>query len=193
MSDLHRKARGFGLLFLVAFSSLTLGLTSLRRWLWVGVVIAVSALGGVAQAGGSDDLGCSNATLNGDYAFSVLTIFATSPPGPGVVVGLAMFDGRGGFTQIDYPGNGGTDLGLDKNFRTGQTGSYTVNRNCTGFITIDLGATVGTVTNAFVISNGGRSIHAVIAAFTAPNGALVTPLQSRIDFWEVASEENQQQ
>ena len=84
-------------------------------------------------------------------------------------------------------------LGLDKNFRTGQTGSYTVNRNCTGFITIDLGATVGTVTNAFVISNGGRLIHAVIAAFTAPNGAFVTPLQSRIDFWEVASEENQQQ
>jgi hypothetical protein len=79
-------------------------------------------------------------------------------------------------------------MGLDEKFRTGQIGSYTVNPNCTGFMTIDLGAGVGSVENAFVISNGGRSIHAVIAAFTAPDRTLVTPLQSRIDFWKVASE-----
>ena len=165
----------------------------MKQWRSKGMlaaVIALPALSGAAWAGGGDDFGCSNATLQGDYAFSVLTIVAASPPGPGVVVGLGTFDGRGGFTQIDYPGNGGTDLNLDEKFRTGQTGSYTVNRNCTGFMTINLGATVGTTTNAFVISNGGRSIHAVIAAFTAPNGALATPLQSRIDFWEVASEQD---
>jgi hypothetical protein len=39
-----------------------------------------------------------------------------------------------------------------------------------------------------VISNGGRAVRAVIAEFTSPNGAHVTPLQSRIDFWKVASE-----
>ena len=164
----------------------------MRKWLCTGLLaaaIAVPGLSGVARAGGVDDLGCSNATLKGAYAFSVLTIVAASPPGPGVVIGLATFDGRGGFTQIDYPGNGGTDLGLDEMFRTGQTGSYTVNRNCTGFVTIDLGATVGTVTNAFVISNGGRAVRAVIAAFAAPDGTLATPLQSRIDFWKVASEQ----
>jgi hypothetical protein len=48
---------------------------------------------------------------------------------------------------IDYPGNGGTDLGLDEKFRTGQTGTYTVNSNCTGFMTIDLGAGVGVTEN----------------------------------------------
>jgi hypothetical protein len=149
------------------------------------------ALSGAAWAGGRDDLGCTNATLKGAYAFSVLTVVAASPPGPGVVVGLGTFDGNGGFTQIDYPGNGGTDLGLDEKFRTGQSGSYTVNRNCTGFMTIDLGATVGVTENAFVISNGGRTVRAVIAAFTAPNGAPVTPLQSRIDFWKVASEQDE--
>jgi hypothetical protein len=68
--------------------------------------------------------------------------------------------------------------------------SYTVNPDCTGFMTINLGAGVGVATNAFVISNGGRSVHAVIAAFTAPDGTLVTPLQSRIDFWKVASEQD---
>ena len=154
----------------------------------ITTAIALVALGSTAWAGGSDDLGCSNATLKGDYAFAVLTIVAASPPGPGVVVGLGTFDGRGGFKQIDYPGNGGTDLGLDEKFRTGQTGSYTVNRNCTGVMTINLGATVGVTENAFVISNGGSAIRAVIAAFTAPNGALATPLQSRIDFWKVASD-----
>src|SRR5208282_752679 len=165
----------------------------MKRLLFKGMLaaaIVLPALSGPARAGGDDDLGCSNATLKGDYAFAVLTIVAASPPGPGVVVGLGTFDGRGGFTQIDYPGNGGTDLGLDEKFRTGQTGSYTVNRNCTGFMTINLGATAGATENAFVISNGGSAIRAVIASFTAPNGALATPLQSRIDFWKVASEQD---
>ena len=162
-----------------------------RSWKeMLAAAIILPALSGAAWAGGSDDLGCSNATLKGDYAFSVLTIVAASPPGPGVVVGLGTFDGRGGFKQIDYPGNGGTDLGLDETFRTGQTGSYTVNRNCTGFMMINLGATVGVTENAFVISNGGSAIRAVIAAFTAPNGASATPLQSRIDFWKVASDQD---
>ena len=161
----------------------------MKRWLTKATLlaaIAFPAVSGAAWAGGSADLGCSNATLKGAYAFSVLTIVAA----PGVVVGLGTFDGKGGFNQTDFPGNGSTDLSLTA-FRTGQTGSYTVNPNCTGFITIDLGATVGTVTNAFVISNGGQAVHAVIAAFTAlPSGVSVTPLQSRIDFWKVAAEQN---
>ena len=164
----------------------------MNSWNFKGMLaaaIVLPALSGAAWAGGSDDLGCSNATLKGAYAFSVPTIVAASPPGPGVVVGLGTFDGRGGFTQIDYPGNGGADLGLDENFRTGQTGNYTVNPNCTGFMTINLGATVGVTENAFVIGNGGRAVHAVIAGFTAPDGTPATPLQSRIDFWRVASEQ----
>ena len=152
----------------------------------LAATIALPALSGAAWAGGSDDLGCSNATLKGDYAFSVLTI--VEAPGPGVVVGLGTFDGKGGFQQTDFPGNGATDLGLTA-FRTGQTGSYTVKPNCTGFMTINLGAGVGVTENAFVISNGGRAVHAVIAGFTAPDGTLATPVQSRIDFSKVASDE----
>ena len=163
----------------------------MSSWFLKGMIaaaIALPALTGVAWAAGSDDLGCSNATLQGAYAFSVLNI--ATPGGPSVVLGLTTFDGKGGLTQIDYPGNGSTDLGLDEKFRTGQSGSYTVNRNCTGFMTVNLGATVGVTENAFVISNGGRAVRGVIAAFTAPGGALVTPLQSRIDLWKVASEES---
>ena len=41
-------------------------------------------------------------------------------------------------------------------FRTGETGTYMVNQNCTGFMTINLGGGVEIV-NAIVISNGGSS------------------------------------
>ena len=102
----------------------------MKRWLTKTTLLAAIAFPAVSAVAwaGTDDFGCSNATLKGAYAFSVLTIVAAAPVGPGVVVGLGTFDGRGGFTQIDYPGNGGTDLGLDEKFRTGQTGSMKLPR-----------------------------------------------------------------
>ena len=154
----------------------------------LAAAIILPALSGAAWAGGSDDLGCSNATLKGDYAFSVLTV-AEENVGPNVVVGLGTFDGKGGFNQIDFPGNGITDLGL-KGFRSGQTGTYTVNRNCTGFMTIDIAQAGIVVTNAIVISNGGRAIHGVVASGTVSGQPPTTPLQSRVDFWKVASEQH---
>src|SRR6516164_1896124 len=124
----------------------------------LAAAIALSALGGTARAGGSDAFGCSNATLQGDYAFSVVALTTQT-----VVVGLGTSDGKGGFAQIDYPGDRLRTAGtLD--FRMGQTGSYTVDRNCSGTMEINLGGGVGVVTNAFVISNG--SIHAVVAGVT---------------------------
>ena len=162
----------------------------MKSWFLKGIItaaIALPTLSGAAWAGGGDDLGCSNATLQGAYAFSVLTV-AEATVGPNVVVGLGRFDGRGGFTQIDYPGNGLTDMGLT-GFRTGQTGSYSVNPDCTGFRTIDIVQAGIVVTNAIVISNGGRAIHRVVAQGTV-NGAPATPLQSRVDFWKVASDQD---
>jgi hypothetical protein len=153
----------------------------------LAAAIALPALSGEAWAGGSDDLGCSNATLKGAYAFSVLTV--ASATGPGVVVGLGTFDGMGGFTQIDYPGDGLSMTPPLTAFRTGQTGTYTVNPNCTGFQEINLGGGVGVVENAFVISNGGRSIDAVIAGFTL--GGTAVPAQGLVHFSKVASERDE--
>jgi hypothetical protein len=148
-----------------------------------GMIAAAIALPGLSGAalGGSDDLGCSNATLKGAYAFSVLTVAA--PQGvPNVVVGLTTFDGRGGLTQMDYPGDSGLSA-----FRTGQTGTYIVNSDCTGFSTVNLGGGA-VVETAFVISNGGRSTHGVVAEFTLEGTA--APIQSRVDGWKVASEQD---
>ena len=163
----------------------------MNSWNFKGMLAAAivfPALSGAAWAGGSDDLGCSNATLKGAYALSVLTIAAAAPLEPGVVVVLGRFDGKGGFTQIDYPGDGLSMTPPLTAFRTGQTGTYTVNPDCTGFQTISLGAGVGVTTKAFVISNGGRSIHGVVAGFTL--GGTAVSAQARFDGWKVASDQD---
>jgi hypothetical protein len=166
----------------------------MKSWVWKGMLaaaIALPALSGAAREQRTDNDGCSNATLQGDYAFSVLSIF----PAPGnVVVGIGRFDGKGGFAQIDYPGDRLRTAGtLD--FRTGQTGSYSVNPDCTGSQEIDLnvptvppGTSHGVIHNAFVISNGGRSIHGVVAEVTSPGATSPAPSLTRVDFWKVDSE-----
>ena len=79
----------------------------MNSWNFKGMLVAaivLPALSGAAWAGGSDDLGCSNATLKGAYAFSVLTVAA--PQGiPNVVVGIVVMDGNGNLTQRDYGGD----------------------------------------------------------------------------------------
>ena len=64
----------------------------------VTAAIVLSGLSGPAWAGGSDDLGCSNATLKGAYAFGV-TNYAFAL----VVTGIEIFDGNGKFTRVITP------------------------------------------------------------------------------------------
>ena len=80
---------------------------SILQAMVVGLVI-LGAMGGVA--GAQDNDGCSNATLNGDYAFTVSgQIYKPVPTGSSVEVvmvreGIAMthFDGEGKLSQVDY-------------------------------------------------------------------------------------------
>ena len=98
----------------------------MKNWIWRGALaaaIASPALSGFALA---ESTGCSNATLKGDYAFSVVD-FTT----PLVVVGIGTFDGKGGFSQVDYRGDSLTATPPVQNFTGGETGSYHVNSNCT--------------------------------------------------------------
>ena len=165
----------------------------MKRWLWRGmpaVVIALSALSGVARAGGSDDFGCSNATLKGEYAFGV-TNFTI----PQVVAGIKVFDGNGNLTQRDYIGDSSpaefAPEGREK-------GYYTVNSNCTGSMVINLnvppsllpsGTSTGVINILFVISDGGRHIHEVVSQFTPPGAMGPQAVQTGADDWKVASEQ----
>ena len=115
----------------------------MKRWLWLGVMatgIAVPALSSAAWAGGTDDYGCSNATLKGEYAFGVtvytLASAVPTPPPTKVVNGIKVFDGRGNLTQRDYQGDNlaGPDFAPPGR----ETGIYQVNSNCTGSMVINL-------------------------------------------------------
>jgi len=166
----------------------------MKSWLLKGAIataLALPALSGVARAQANHNDGCSNATLKGDYAFSV-TNFTL----PQVVVGIGRFDGAGGFSQVDYIGDSLRTSGATS-FRGGETGSYTVNTDCTGSQEIDLnvsgvpvGTSHGVIKSVFVISSGGRSIHGVVAEFTPPGATKPIPTQTRFDEWKVGSEQD---
>ena len=89
--------------------------------------------------------GCSVATLNGAYG-SVLKgeVFGQ---GPIVAVGVSTFDGKGHFVAEQT-------VNLNGNvFQGPLTGTYTVNRDCTG-----IADAVGTGLHSFVIIDGGKQM-----------------------------------
>jgi hypothetical protein len=166
-----------------------------RIGLWalgIGMLASVAPIA-VGQGYAGD---CTNATLKGDYAFSVVD-FTT----PLVVVGIGTFDGKvgtsgkGGFSQVDYRGD---SLALDPSatdFAGGETGWYKVNPDCTGSQVIHLNVPVpsgshGVIENRFVISDGGRAIHGVVAKSIPPGSTLPLHTQTRVDFWKVRSDED---
>jgi len=147
--------------------------------------IALPALSGVARAGGTDDYGCSNATLKGEYAFGVTNLTI-----PKVVAGINVFDGNGNLTQRDYIGG---SVPAEFAPKGQERGTYTVNPDCTGSMVINLnvpGAPPpnGVIQILFVISDGGRHIHEVVSQLTPPFSSAPEPVQTSADDWKVASD-----
>jgi hypothetical protein len=141
-------------------------------------VLALLLVGGPGlHAQASDNDGCSDTTLKGDYAFTISGQILHNDGTIDTRNGVAMrnFDGRGNITFIDYvasltPGRvppGGIDL--NPVFRGGLTGTYHVNTDCTGTAELEFpappGATSGQVIKLiFVLSDHGREIHAVVTS-----------------------------
>ena len=157
------------------------GRSMTNSWLVKGmlaVAIAVPALSGVARAGGTDDFGCSNATLKGEYAFGVTTYAAPTARmlWQASRFSTAMATSRSVITKAtDFAGPDFAPPGQEK-------GTYTVNSDCTGSMVINLNAPVtsgstGVINIMFVISDGGRHIHEVVSEFTPP-GSSGTPAHS---------------
>ena len=160
----------------------------MKSWLLQGMLtaaIALPALSGVARAGGTDDYGCSNATLKGEYAFGVTNLTI-----PQVVAGIKVFDGNGNLTQRDYIGD---SVPAEFAPKGQERGTYTVNPDCTGSMVINLnvpGAPPpnGVIQILFVISDGGRHIHEVVSQLTPPFSSAPEPVQTSADDWKVASD-----
>ena len=159
-------------------------------------VMAVCALAVGATSYAQAD-GCSNATLKGLYAFGVTEYTpAEGPPNgpPHVAAGIKDFDGKGNFTQRDYGGDNLRTMG-QTDFSTGETGTYTVNSNCTGSAVINLNVPgsppgTGVIKIMFVISNGGRHVHEVVSELIPPFSTVALPTQTSADDWKVDAEED---
>jgi len=127
-----------------------------------------------------DNDGCKLSTLKGDYAIRISGQVFNSQ---GMVVtqrdGIVMthYDGVGGLTQVDFVfGNGVLVPGPTDSttgFHINETGTYTVNPDCTGAATINfpspgLGLSGAVIRVMFVLSNHGRIIHQIVSALTPP-------------------------
>jgi hypothetical protein len=106
---------------------------------------------------------CSNATIQGTYAFTIHgKIF--NPDGSILAVdGLAKttFDGRGNLTQLDAVAiNGNVAPGWASN-----TGTYSVNPDCTGTFTVTNGSQAP-IHVQMIVAQSGNTIHDMV---TDPN------------------------
>jgi len=101
---------------------------------------------------------CNNSTIKGSYAFTIHGQIFT-PNGPLLVDGIAKttFDGNGNLTQVDAVALNGN---IPLVWRPG-TGTYTVNSNCTGTMTL-MNEGQAPLHLAIVVSHSGDIIHTVV-------------------------------
>jgi len=140
-----------------------------KTFTMAAVTVLALAIAPAAKAQGK---GCSNYTLRGTYA-QIGTGMITAPPemaGPFANVGTLVFDGNGGLT-------GG--LVVNQNGSTAQateTGTYSVNSDCTGTYTVQI-APFGITSQAFfAIDANGDELEIIV---TDP-GSVITCVAKRL-------------
>jgi hypothetical protein len=103
---------------------------------------------------------CSVGTLMGSFGIATSgSIVAFGPVGPVAEAGIITFDGAGGVSQTTTVSLNGTIL-LN---RSSISGSYEVNPDCTGDLSVVLPVPGGTITSTshFVIVDHGKEIRLV--------------------------------
>lgn len=130
---------------------------------------AMSSTPALAQLEGSSNFsherGCSNKTLSGDYGFAsqgvLLTVPGVPPGTPFRSVGLANFDGKGNLTWVEHTVVGGVPLNTGW---TPATGTYSINRDCTGTALVFTPNSPVQLNLAFVVVRQGHEVHTVLDA-----------------------------
>jgi hypothetical protein len=116
------------------------------------IAVAAALALGIAPTAKAQNKGCSNTTLLGTFAYTS-TGTITSPPdlaGPIAEVGTETFDGNGGTAATATLSSNGTILQLVI------TGTYIVNPDCTGTMTLQVVSPFQTTVDVFfVIDNAG--------------------------------------
>jgi hypothetical protein len=159
-------------------------------------LVAVMGLAALSLTATESWAQCSNSNLNGTYAFTVhgqsiaVAADGSSFTSTGLIdgVGQITFDGNGNLAQRDYivktsalvPGGGPDEDG----FHNGESGTYSVNSDCTGNAQIVLGPG-NTRSLELVLADSGRTVHAIVSS-SMVNGAPAT-LQVYSDFQKLES------
>jgi hypothetical protein len=153
------------------------------------IATALLLLSHAAMAQTAAENGCSNATLFGNYAFTLSG--QIYPPGGAAIqrdgVALTHFNGAGKLSQVDFVMSDGLPLAGPTNLNTGfhinEKGWYRVNSDCTGMAEIQFpippqGTSGAVIDLMFVLSEHGRVIHTVVSRVVPPNSN--TPLPASI-------------
>ncbi len=136
-------------------------------------VIAVIALAlAIASTAYADDKGCSNATLQGTFAYTSSGSIASPPEiaGPFAEVGTQSFDGVGATTAAVTLSQDGNILPVTV------TGTYTVNPDCTGTMILQVSPIAVTVHVLFVIDDSGNEFQAI----ETDDGLVITRIGRRL-------------
>jgi hypothetical protein len=119
------------------------------------LIVAMSATSSLAAHAS----GCGNWTIKGTYAFTIRgQIFL--PDGSTLLIdglGQSTFDGAGSFTQIDAVADNGN---VPPGWRA-ETGTYSVNRDCTGTQTLVVPGQ-SDLHLQFVITEDGNKIRVMV-------------------------------
>jgi len=123
------------------------------------VSATVFALGIMPKAQAGERRECSNASLRGSFGFTNTgTNLALPPPlaGPIAQIGRQSFDGRGNTHAT-------TTLSANGNILTATAeGTYVVNPDCTGSMTLFVSPFSSTVNADFVIDDDGAELRAIV-------------------------------
>jgi hypothetical protein len=140
----------------------------------------IVALLSLSSAGAQAARACSNSTLKGAFAFSahgeVLglldannTLHPFTTPTILDDVSLVTYDGAGHFARTDFGNVNGVPKGGQTAFNPNQSGTYTVNQDCTG--TMQIVYSSGVVLGLeMVIADDGSAVKAIISTETVPSG-----------------------
>jgi hypothetical protein len=123
-------------------------------------IAAVTALAlGIAPTANAYDKGCSNATLKGTFAEKDTGFITNPPPAPASLfagVNLDTFDGKGTIRATGISSLDGTVTPQT------ETGTYTVNPDCTGTYEVQISPGGFTAHASFVIDDGGNELQIIV-------------------------------
>jgi hypothetical protein len=127
-------------------------------------IATVAALAvAIAPAANATDRGCTNASIKGTFAFQASGTVLESPVALLDVLFAQTFDGNGGLTSTGVQSHNGNILQVT------QTGTYTVNPDCSGSYTAQVGPVGITVHFSFLIVDSGNELKVLS---TDPNTIL---------------------